>query len=178
MTGENFIIKKYGLTVKLVTEDDAEFIVRLRTDDKLCLFLNKTNSSIAAQKKWITQYKLRESKGEEYYFIFLHDDRPIGLCRLYDFDSLSFTIGSWIFSTDAPKGMALLGDIITREMGFDLFPEKKLKFDVRKGNKNVIKYQHIFKPIITGEDDENFYFELVRENFEKYKIKFLRMLTN
>ncbi|OXB05312.1 hypothetical protein B0A81_15285 [Flavobacterium plurextorum] len=178
MIEKEFILKKYGLTTRLVTEKDAEFIMKLRTDEKLSLFLNETNSNIDDQEKWITQYKIRESRGEEYYFVFLNEDLPIGLCRLYKFEALSFTIGSWIFSSDAPKGTALLGDIITREIGFDLFPQKKLKFDVRKGNRNVLKYQHMFKPEVVDEDAENFYFELHKADFEKYKVKFLRMLTN
>lgn len=175
---KDFILIKYNITVRVVTIDDANFIVRLRTDEKLSLFLNKTNTSVEEQKKWISQYKIRESKGEEYYFLFLSADIPIGLCRLYEFNSFSFTIGSWIFSSVAPKGAALLGDIITREIAFELFPEKKLKFDVRKGNKNVLKYQYMYKPAVIGEDDDNIYFELDRINFEKYKVKYLRMLTN
>ena len=65
----DFTTTKYGVTVRLVTEDDAEFITRLRSDERLGRFIHASNGDVEAQKKWITEYKKRENEGIEYYFI-------------------------------------------------------------------------------------------------------------
>ncbi len=64
----NFELEKYGLHVRLVREEDAEFILQLRTDPLLSRFLHATKNNLQKQKEWIRDYKLREAKGEDYYF--------------------------------------------------------------------------------------------------------------
>lgn len=59
----NFELDRYGLHVRLVGEEDAEFIVHLRTDEKLSRYINKTNVGVDKQKEWIKQYKKRERYG-------------------------------------------------------------------------------------------------------------------
>lgn len=174
---ENFTLKRYGLNVRLVDEQDADFIVELRTDEKLGRFIHATDDDTDKQKEWIKAYKTRESRGTDYYFMF---ERPagvkIGVCRIYDIHENDFTIGSWVFSPDAPMGAAVLGDIITREIAFELFPDSVLLFDVKKENLNVNRYQAFYKPELISEDDDTYYYRCFRSNFEKYKQRFLRML--
>ena len=100
------------------------------------------------------------------------------MCRIYDIEDDQFTIGSWLFSPDAPVGSAILADIITREIAFDLMPNKNLRFDVRSGNINVLKYQCTYKPTVLKETLENVFFELSKDNFEKYKKLYLRMFVS
>ena len=172
----NFELKKYGLHVRFVTEEDAAFIIRLRTDEKLSRYINKTALDIEVQKEWIRQYKEREKIGKDYYFIF---EKPkglfIGLCRIYNINNDSFTIGSWLFAKESPVGSAILADIITREIAFELMPRKRLLFDVRNDNVNVIRYQNTYKPTIIKKTDVDTFFELSKDNFEKYKKLHLRM---
>ena len=72
-------------------------------------------------------------------------------------------------------GIGVLCDIISREIAFELYPKSNNYFDVRKGNKNVIRYHQSYHPLQYKEDDENVYFSLSRLNFEKYKQLYLRM---
>ena len=44
-----------NIKLELITEDDAEMILKLRTDPKLNKFLSKTDSSIEKQKEWIRE---------------------------------------------------------------------------------------------------------------------------
>lgn len=115
---ENYAVERYGLFARLVKEEDAEFIIKLRTDPKLSRFLHKTDPDIDGQKKWIREYKKREEAGTEYYFIFYKDGMPIGLYRLYKIDEEKFISGSWIFSSNAPFGSAFIAQIILREIAF------------------------------------------------------------
>lgn len=175
----NFRLKRYGLDVRFVTEDDAQFIVELRTDEKLSRYLNKTTPDINAQKEWTKEYKKREAEGTDYYFVFEKPlGVPIGVCRIYNITETDFTIGSWLFSPKAPVGAAILADIITREIAFDLMPQKRLLFDVRNENSNVLRYQHTYKPTVLKVTDVDTFFELSKENFDKYKQLHLRMFNS
>lgn len=56
----NFSLERYGLYVRLVLEDDAEFINSLRRDLKLSRFISPTEDNVDIQKEWIRNYKQRE----------------------------------------------------------------------------------------------------------------------
>jgi len=176
--GSDFSVERYGLIVRLVNEGDAAFIVKLRTNERLGRYLNKTSPNVDDQIEWIKRYKHRESAGEDFYFVF---EKPkgisVGLCRIYDIKEGMFSIGSWLFSPEAPAGAAILADIITREIAFELFPESELQFEVRKQNETVIRYQKTFKPIVVAEDDLNIYFALTKQLFDQYKETHLRMFA-
>ncbi len=175
---QDFTIDRYGLHVRFVNESDAEFIVRLRTDGKLGRYIHATTPDIGAQIEWTSRYKQREAAGEDYYFMFESlDGKRLGLCRIYDIHPADFTVGSWLFSPAAPMGAAILADIITREIGFGLCPEGRLLFDVRAENTNVIRYQRTYKPVVLKETESDVFFELSRDNFEKYKMLHLRMFA-
>jgi hypothetical protein len=173
---EDFKLLRYGLSVRLVNEKDAEFILSLRTDQKLSRYLNSTKNDTLTQINWIREYKYRQNKGIEYYFIFLEDNKPVGLCRIYNVNTTSFTTGSWIFKDTKHPNSSIFGSIITREIAFDLFPGKELHFDVRKENKKVLAYHKLFKPELISEDDENYYFKLSQEKFENGRCKLLDIL--
>lgn len=46
---EDFTLHRYGIDVRLVNEDDAEFIIKLRNDDRNSKFLSKTTTNIYEQ---------------------------------------------------------------------------------------------------------------------------------
>ena len=62
-------ISKYNISLRLVDEEDADFIVSLRSDEKKSRFISYTDPNIETQKNWIREYKKRENEGKEYYFI-------------------------------------------------------------------------------------------------------------
>jgi hypothetical protein len=76
--------KKYGLNYRLIEEEDAEFIVKLRTNEKLSRFLNQTSNDIFKQIEWMGSYKRREQEGIDFYYIFIDNSgNKLGLSRLY-----------------------------------------------------------------------------------------------
>jgi hypothetical protein len=176
MLDNNFTLERYGLYVRLVNEDDAEFIVQLRTDSKLNRYINTTENDVKKQKEWIRAYKDREKEGTEYYFIFHYNLQPVGLDRIYNVQDSCFTTGSWIFKRGTDYQCSILGNIITRELAYDLFPNKELLFDVRKNNKNVLVYHKKYNPILIDEDELNYYYKLPRENFINTRDKILKLL--
>ncbi|KAA6323618.1 hypothetical protein EZS27_026962 [termite gut metagenome] len=174
---DDFKLEKYGLHVRLVNEDDAAFIVELRTDYKLGKYINATENNIEKQKEWIREYKKREKEGRDYYFIFFSDGKFCGVNRIYNITIDSFTTGSWVFSSEAPIGSSILANIITREIAYKLFSCKKHLFDVKRANTNVNRYHATFKSTLLYQDELTNYYICSEENFEKYKNIHLRMFA-
>ncbi|GHV30745.1 hypothetical protein FACS1894177_03890 [Bacteroidia bacterium] len=167
---ENFTLERYGLQVRLVNEDDAEFIVALRTDSRLSRYIHETSPGIENQKEWIRNYKNREAEGLDYYFMFSVNSVRQGLARIYDITEDSFTQGSWVFSPDAFLGASVLGNIISSEIGFEFLDKKILYSDARRDN-NTHRFVQSFGPEIIKTDELNIYYKILPEGFNQGKQK-------
>lgn len=175
--------EKYGLFFRLVNEDDADFIVKVRTTPQVGLFLHQTSSNIEDQKKWIKDYKNRESKGLDYYFIFFKENKPIGLSRIYNIKGNTFTSGSWAMLPGVSMELVLAVPLIMREIAFE-----KLCFDyeddfdgVHVNNKKVLKFNKMFGCKegckYQTEQGEFITISLSKEDFELNKPRLIKMLN-
>ena len=171
--------QKYGISLKLVDESDAEFILELRTDIKKSRFISNTNPDVIQQKKWIKDYKEREKKGEEYYYIALDENgEKFATYRIYDFQQNSVEIGSFVSKPDYDKPINIVKlDIMIKEYVFNVLQLENLHFEVRKLNMSVVKYHKKFYPKITSEDELNYYFSLNKNDFERGKQNFIKILN-
>lgn len=162
-------IKKYNIILKPVEEEDAEFIIKLRTDDKKSRFISKTNDDIELQKEWIRSYKKREAVKEEFYFIAVdNNEEKFATYRIYDIGDDICEIGSWVSKPGYSNvNNSLKVDIIIKEFVFETLGYNQLKFVVNKENMSVLKYHKLFHPNIIGESDHDYYFVLEKENFVK-----------
>lgn len=170
---QDFSTSRYGITIRLVNESDAAFIVKLRTDPRLGRYINPTKNDIETQIQWIKDYKLREAKSIEYYFVFSIEGNRVGVNRVYEIKENSFVSGSWVFSPDAPLGAAVISNIFMKELIFENTSLTKFYGDVRKKNKQVVKYHKMFSSTFTHEDDINYYFYVTKEDFYNHKNKLL-----
>lgn len=161
-----------GRSIKLrnVTPSDADFIVKIRTNEKKGRFISATSNDISKQKQWIKDYLT--SEGQAYFLITDLDDNPLGTVRIYDQQGDSFCWGSWVVAEDAPSYCAIESALLVYtyalELGF-----RRAHFDVRKGNSSVIKFHERFGAERTGETEEDFLYTITKEQilstFEKYK---------
>ncbi|MDR1371569.1 MAG: hypothetical protein LBJ17_00380 [Dysgonamonadaceae bacterium] len=170
---ENFTLERYGLQVRLVNDDDAEFITTLRTDTRLCKFIHETSSDVEVQRQWIQNYKLREAQGLDYYFMFSINGVRQGVARIYDITEDSFSQGSWIFSPDAFLGASVLGHIISCEIGFDFLDKQVLYTDAHRKN-TTHRYVQSFNPEIINTDEENIYYKILPENYNQGKFRYIK----
>lgn len=166
---EHFELERYGVHVRLVTEDDAEFIVRLRTDPKLARYVHSVDNDVAKQRRWIVEYKQRECKGEDYYFIFDLDGVSYGVDRIYDISGNDFTTGSWVFSPASPVGLAALAGIITKEIAYEFLGLENDYADIHKSNRTVLRYNRQFHPRILNEDHEHISLAFDKSSFYEKK---------
>lgn len=165
-----------GNTVlRLIREDDAEFILRLRLDGSVNRFLSPVDADLAKQVEWISQYKQREAIRSEFYFVIENPrDQQCGTVRVYDFQGTSFSWGSWIVAPGSPSFAAIESAFAVYEFAFGHLGFLQSHFEVRKGNAKVLKFHQRFGATIVREDDLNLYFHLSRASYEKTKAHYAR----
>lgn len=173
----NSFLKAQGVTLRFVEEKDANFIVRIRTDNKLGQHISSTSNQVEDQLKWIKEYKKREKAGTEYYFIF-EDSEQIdwGTVRLYNFSGNKFTIGSWICLPNNKNNIAIKAWLLCVQYGFEVLNFEILQFDIRKKNTAVLLYANMYKPQKINEDELNYFFELEKAAFYKNREKVIQLL--
>lgn len=170
----DFELDRYGLHVRLVREDDAEFIVKLRTDKKLSRFLGHTDKDVSKQIEWIREYKKREVAGLDYYFIYYYNNNPIVLNRIYNIDwtHLSYTGGSWVSAPGADFELVMLCTIIQSEIAQDVLGLLISIFEVKKGNTQVLNFhRNIMQAYQYGETELHYLFMSTPETRKNSKLR-------
>lgn len=173
----DFRFSRYGLDVRLVDEKDAEFILKLRTNEKLSRHIHSTDDDLIKQVNWIRDYKKREEEGKEYYFIYLKDDKPIGVTRIsniYEYFGLG---GSWLCSPDNDPIDSVKTLFVGNDIVFDLIGLDYTVIDVRKANVQVWKFHLKTGAVILGESEIDYYLYLYKKNYYKNRVKFLKWLN-
>lgn len=172
------IIKGEGIRMRLVEESDAGFILKLRTDERLKLFISWTSTQVEDQLNWIREYKNREDKKLEYYFLFEDvDNKPWGVIRLYGFSGNSFTIGSWVCFPGNSEHIAVKAWLLGVQFGFDFLNFDTCLIDVRKKNLYVLYYLKLFNPVLIKENKLDYFFQLNKDVFFKNRDKILKILN-
>ena len=177
-------IEKYGLKARLVEEQDAAFILSLRTDPKLARFIHPTENDEEMQRAYIRGYKEREKQGKDYYFIFFIRGESVGLARIYNVHEKTFTFGSWLFKDGLPYWVSIAGAIIAREFAFEeLGKEKEIESDgTHENNKGVISFSRMlgmnFDSFKMDEKGKYLTGYMSKEDFEKNKQRFIRTFPN
>lgn len=169
----------YGFHFRLVEEEDAAFILTLRTHEKLSRYINTTSDLIEEQINWLREYKKRELKGEDFYIMCLKGDRTtkLGLNRIYDIRASDFEFGSWVYLANAGANASILGDLFVKSLAFEKLGFKTVRLSVRKENKRVLWYTKSFNPRIVDEDELSYFFELDYNHFKEQRDKLLKMLN-
>ena len=170
-------LKSKSIQFRLITEDDAEFVLSLRLNAKYNTFLSQVGPDLQSQKKWISSYKKDEKLGLQYYFIIERlDGTPCGTVRLYDFKDGSFCWGSWILNDEKTKYAALESAFLVYKFGFDELNYQSCHFDVMKGNQQVLSFHEKLGAHRTGEDENNFYFKITPETISSMRKKYNRII--
>lgn len=80
----NEVIKKYGIQIRSVTEDDAEFTLKIRQDKRLTKYIPYLNQTLDEQKKWIRMQ--RDKKGDYFFIVEYLDSVPFATFGLEFYD--------------------------------------------------------------------------------------------
>lgn len=161
----DFEIIKYGLHCRLVNEGDSAFIVNLRSDGKRSRFIHRTEADVEKQVLWIRDYKIREQKGQEYYFIYEANGMPFGVNRVYNIEEDHCTEGSWVCLPLEDSSKIIASALVIRDIIFDYFNFEYDLFNVSVGNNKVKKFHKICGATIIEETPEEYLFQLKRDDY-------------
>lgn len=168
------IIQGKNINLRLVKLEDAEFIVSLRQGQK-GKYLSKIGD-VSTQKAWILDYKTRETRNKEFYYIIeSKNEEKLGTIRIYDFRGESFCWGSWIVKDNAPILTAIESALCMYQYAFETLGFKQSHFDVRKENVKVVAFHKRFGAKIIKENELDYFFSLSKEMFMQKKRRFNKL---
>ncbi len=171
------IIYGKNINMRTVEIEDAEFIFDMRQNKSKIKYLSAISGTIEGQREWIQNYKQREMKQQEFYFVLeSKENKKLGLVRMYDFQNDSFCWGSWLIKEEAPKTTAIESALQIYEFGFYNLGFYKSHFDVRKGNNKVIAFHQRFGAKIVDENELDYFFNFEISDYEIIKEKYKRYL--
>jgi RimJ/RimL family protein N-acetyltransferase len=158
-------IPDHTISLRLVDVSDAPFILALRLSPR-GRYLSPVDDDLGKQQEWIRQYKAREARGEELYFIIHHATAgDIGTTRMCRITATSFEWGSWILKEDAPRESAMVSACLVHDLGLLRMKCDRAHFVVRKGNLKTIAFTRRFGASITGEDDGHLFMAITRDEY-------------
>ena len=167
-------LKGKFINLREVTEDDAAFILNLRCDEKKSRYLNKTDNDLQKQIDYLKKYLTKEN---EWYFIVENKEHePIGTVRIYDVKGKQYTGGSWLMIKEASPSEVLESNLLVRNYALNILGFEKDYYDVRKGNKKVLRFHKICGAKLVGESEIDYFFEFTKDDFKKNKDRLYAML--
>ena len=166
---DDFSLEKYGLKVRLINENDADFILSLRANPNRTKHMITLDYNLESQRKWIQEYKKREKEGRDYYFIYTNaEGTPIGVNRAssVDFNTKTSKSSSWI-TIEGLKSEPLKMLIIGNEIIFNLIGVETSWGEVKKDNYRAIKIFKLFGYKLNNVNTEYCDFSLSKRDFFK-----------
>lgn len=170
-------MERYGLKVRLATEQDTDFIMSLRTNKELTKFIHKTENDVQKHLSWFGKYKEREAEARDYYFIYYKEGKPIGLNRIYNVFEYYGTIGSWLCSPDNETEVSLATHFFLHDIIFEVMNLDFTVFDVRKANKHVWKLHKQTGAQNVGESEIDYYFVTTKKDYYEQRDQLLEFLN-
>lgn len=166
------------IDLKLCDISDADFLLKLRRENGR--YLNNPNINLSIQEEWLTNYKLREGEGVEFYFLIQEGSSSIGCVRLYDIDykKRSFTFGSFIVDKVLSKNKynPVFAMLQVFDFAFNDLNLSNCYFDCRKENLRGNDFYQKFGIKKIGENDLDILYCYNREDHKKRKDKIVKDL--
>lgn len=141
-------IKGKTMFLRPAEVSDAEFIVKIRNDERLAKYLHPVSASVKAQEQWIL--KQRERAGDYYFIICSLDGEPLGAVRLSGIAENSGEVGSLISYGNPAQNMEAemrITDFAFAEAGLEFLHGYTLT-----ANKPVISYHKKFGYVYEEEE--------------------------
>ena len=160
-----------------MTVNDAAYLYSLRNDARYSEHLSKVSGSVQIQRDWISDYKAREEKSKELYYVIERlDGTQCGFVRLYDIGKSEFVWGSWILDDNKPKKAALESAVLSFGVGFERLGLERAFIEVRRENTHATQFYRRFGMREIGSDDQSLHFEYHKAWYEAEKQEFIEKI--
>ena len=166
-----------NLILRLIESEDADYVQNLRTDPTYNRHLSEVRGTVEDQRRWIEEYKARETEGREFYYVIERKGGTrCGLVRLYDIGDENFTWGSWILDANKSRKAALESAMLSFGVGFDCLNLSEGFVDVRIDNTKALAFYFRLGMKELRRDQQDVYFVYSHDVFEKDQNEFLRVV--
>ncbi len=162
LTGTSSVSRSVGpnLILRLIEPQDAEYLHALRTNPDINAHLSAVTGTAGDQRRWIENYKTREAKGEELYYIAERlDGQACGTVRLYEIGAQEFTWGSWILDANKPALAALESAVLSFGIGFHTLGLSRALIEVRVGNRHAEAFYRRLGMTEIDRTEQDIYFD-------------------
>lgn len=171
------IVEKYGIQLKKITIDDIELIRTKRNSENISSkMIYKNYISPEQQLQWFESI----SNFNNFYYLIIYDDRPIGLINEKDMDwnNLTSEAGLFIWEDKYLKTIVpALATLTLIELGFEILSWKKTSIRIIESNKEGISYNKQIGFKIVRQDKGILFMELDRASFYEKTRKMIVSLS-
>lgn len=153
MTFYHLPLENEWIRLRSVNENDAEFILKIRTDPVFNNFLHKTEPDINKQKNWICSQQVRNY---DYYFIIeTIQGNTIGTISLYNIDPISGKgeLGRWICTLSSLESVASI--MLLYDFGFTTLNLNEIYTRTMAGNIKIINFHKSFGASLIDDHEED-----------------------
>lgn len=167
------LIKKYGLILKEVEQEDLELIRQYRNTDIIKnKMIHRKQISRDQQLEWFKE--IRSSR--HFYFLIYKNDSAIGLIngKNIDFENRSSEGGIFVWNEDRNYETSITASIILNDWNFFINNFKKNYAQVLKSNKQAIAYNEFMGYKIAEKEHENphvLWMEQTKDDYIAYRKK-------
>ena len=155
-------------------QEDAAFILSLRTDSQKSRYLSSTDADLEKQKKWLHHYA--DQSDQAYFIIESLEGETLGTVRLYDAQEHSFCWGSWILKEGAPQTAAIESALMVYAYAINYLKFQSAHFDVRKGNESVWRFHERFGAIRVVSTENDYIYTIDGNTITQARRKYIKFL--
>jgi UDP-4-amino-4,6-dideoxy-N-acetyl-beta-L-altrosamine N-acetyltransferase len=162
-------LRKYGLTLSRLTQDEIEFVRLKRNSEEVRRYMEfRDEITPEMQQQWFN----RINNFDNFYYIIEYNDRKIGLINDKNMDWQARTSESGLFFWDQEyinTFYPVLASLVLLDVGFYYLDWHKSFIHVMQDNPKAMDYVHqIGYKRCDGQDGvQNQLYFLTKENFEK-----------
>lgn len=178
LTYDGKMVGKF-IYLRSVSEEDADFILKLRLDERLNKYLSRVDNNLEEEKRWIREHSILDN--DFYFLIVRKNDEPLGTISLYDIKGSEGEFGRWVSVGNAVENLEsvlLLHDFGFYTLGLNLIYSETVKENVR-----VLNFHRRFGAEILDEFREYNGFivqkaVIRRENYPDIRLKNQKILDS
>src|SRR4051812_25589430 len=124
----------FGVRLRPVQLEDAEFIVWLRNLEHAKGRVGDSAADANAQQEWLRSYFDRT--GDYYFIIETLNRKPVGAYGIYDISGASAESGRWVIRPDVPA--AIPSALVAFDIAFGTLRLEELRVKTVSTNQNVL----------------------------------------
>lgn len=171
-------LKSRNLCLRTATDEDATFVLDLRTDPTLARFLNPTDGDVGKQEAWISA---KRAAADDVAFIIENSDgTSIGTVSIYhiDFALGAFCWGRWIIQPGSLMTAAIESMLLVYTQAFEIMGLELSVFDVRNGNSKVLSFHEKLGAHFMYRTTTDSWFFFSKDDFAAAKARYARFLRD